>query len=395
MFKRIGQNKMPRNRTISVPVEPAVMKWAIESSGWTTDEISRRLEISPITLSGWISGKINPTLNQLEALAVSIKRPLAAFFLSIPPVEKPLPKDYRMLPGRVGKFDKKTILAIRRARRLQRVSKELSDNVNAATSFTLPKSTLSNNPLVLAEHYRQEFIFNEEKQKKLKSPYDVFNFLRDVIEDKNILIFQISMPVDDARGFTLVDDIPAIIVVNSKDAIDARIFTLMHEFGHILLQESGISMPENALAVRDIEKVEKWCNEFASAFLLPEAMARNIFNSNKSVIIETETLNKFSRTYKLSKAMLLYNMAKFGYITQKQLAAVLDRYKPNNIKTKGKKSGGFGKSADRTCMSEKGQKFVSLVISNMEKGFITHSDALNYLSIKSKNLEKVTSKARK
>jgi Zn-dependent peptidase ImmA (M78 family) len=371
------------------------MKWAVESSGWTTDEISRRLEISPNTLSGWLSGKINPTLNQLEALAASIKRPLAAFFLSTPPIEKPLPKDYRMLPGRVGKFDKKTVLAIRRARRLQRVSKELSDNINAATSFTLPKSTLSSSPLALAERYRHEFMFNEEKQKKMRTPYEVFNFLRDVIEEKNIVIFQISMPVDDARGFTLVDDVPAIIVVNSKDAIDARIFTLMHEFGHVLLQESGISMPENALVIRDIEKVEKWCNDFASAFLLPEAIARNIFNPNKSVITETETLNNFSRTYKLSKAMLLYNMAKFGYITQKQLTTVLDRYKPNNVKTKGKKSGGFGKSADRTCMSEKGQKFVSLVISNMEKGFITHSDALNYLSIKSKNLEKVTSKARK
>jgi len=53
----------------------------------------------------------------------------------------------------------------------------------------------------------------------------------------NILVFQFSMPIEDARGFALTDMNPNVIVVNSKDSIEARLFSLMLEFGHILLGE--------------------------------------------------------------------------------------------------------------------------------------------------------------
>lgn len=386
---------MSRKKSINVKIEPPVLNWVLESSGWKDDEIIKKLKINPNTLSRWLKGELNPTLNQLEDLANALKRPLAAFFLSIPPIEKPLPKDYRMIPSREGKFDKKTILAIRRGRRLQKVSKELSENLNASMSSHLQEATLSIDPAQMAQKYRQEFKFSEESQKKFKTAYEVFNFLRDIIEENNVLTFQISMPIEDARGFALVDDTPAIIVVNSKDSIEARIFTLMHEFGHVLLQESGIDLPEKSLSLKNVENVEKWCNEFSSAFLLPEQVAKSLFTINKAVLTETNTLNKLSRYYKVSKAMLLYNMSKLRFISQTDYEAVLERYKPKKMESSGKKSGGFGASADKKCMSEKGQKFVSLVISNVEKGFITHSDALNYLSIKSKNLEKVTGKAKK
>lgn len=369
------------------------MNWAIKSSGWAVENLAKRIKLTEGTIYGWIEGSINPNLRQLEILSGIIKRPLAAFLLPAPPAEKPLPKDYRMLPEKEGKFDKKTVFAIRRARRLQNISKELLENLNATMVSTIPKFPISNSPIELADKYRIEFKLTIEQQAKLKTPYELFNLLRDIIEDKNILVFQISMPVEDARGFAIVDDTPAIIVVNSKDQIEARIFSLMHEFGHILLKESGISLPENALIVKSPEPVEKWCNEFASAFLLPKSVAKSIFDENKKSLTETKILDKLSRKYKLSKAMLLYNMLKLEYISYLEYEKTLERYKPKPIESK--KSKVFAPSADKKCLSEKGQKFVSLVINNMEKGLITHSEALGYLSLKSRNLEKVANKAKK
>ena len=380
---------MPK-KSMTVEVNPNILKWAIGSSGWREEDISKKLKVSQNIFSGWLRGETNPTLNQLEDLAKTVKRPLAVFFLSEAPKEKPLPKDYRMLPEKAGKFDKKTILAIRRARRLQKISKELSENLNANLNKLIPTIKQSEDTKKTAEKYREEFKFDAEKQKKFKTPYEVFNYLRDLIEDKNIIVFQISMPIEDARGFTLVDDSPAVIVVNSKDPIEARIFTLMHEFGHVLLNESGVSMPENALFIKNPENVEKWCNNFSSAFLLPEALAKSEFSQNKDVA-------KLSRAYKLSKAMLFYNMYRFNFISKQQYDAFIDKYKPEiqKPKEKSEKKGGFRPTADKQCLSERGQKFVSLVVTNVDKGFITHSDALSYLSIKSKNLDKVMSKAKK
>jgi hypothetical protein len=53
---------------------------------------------------------------------------------------------------------------------------------------------------------------------------------------------------------------------------------------------------------------------------------------------------------------------------------------------------GFGMSVERRCLKEKGQKYVSLVSKNIQDCSINYNDAIDYLSIKSKDLEKVTSK---
>ncbi len=377
-------------KSLIIEVKPEILKWVIDSAGWKEEDISKKLKVSQNVFDNWLKGEASPTLKQLEDLAKIVKRPLAVFFLPQAPKEKPLPKDYRMLPDKVGKFDKKTILAIRRARRLQKVSKELSENLNANLNKLVSTVRQSEDPKKIAEKYREEFNFDEAKQKKFKTAYELFNFLRDTIEDKNIIVFQISMPVEDARGFTLVDDSPAVIVVNSKDQIEARIFTLMHEFGHSLLNESGVSMPENSLFVKSIENIEKWCNDFSSAFLLPETLAKVEFSQHKDVA-------KLSRAYKVSKTMLFYNMFKLNFISKEQYNAFVDKYIPESLKPKAKaeKKGGFRPTADKQCLSERGHKFVSLVVNNVDKGFITHSDALGYLAIKSKNLDKVMSKTKK
>ena len=384
---------MPRNLSLDVEVEPRVLQWVIGTSGWTQAEITKKLKISPSTFQNWLTGEIHPSLKQLEELSKTVKRPLAAFFLSQPPEEPPLPKDYRQLPDKEGKFDKKTILAIRRARRLQNISKELSENLNIPLRSVITYVKQSDDQKKIAEYYRKDFGLTEEFQKKIKTPYDMFSFLRDALEKKNILVFQIPMLLEDARGFTLVDTSPEVVIANSKDQIEARVFTLMHEFGHVLLHESGVSMPERTLFAQRVGPVEKWCNDFAAALLLPESVAHTDFSDYKDVLTDPSTLSKLSRRYKVSKSMLLYNMFKLRYISQKEYDTVLKRYPSDKIR--GKSTGFAAASVDKRCIQEKGQKFVSLVASNFEQGLITRSDALDYLSIKSKNLEKILNRVKK
>ena len=96
-----------------------------------------------------------------EDFSKIIKRPLAVFFLSEPPPEPAPPKDFRMLPDKTGKFDKKTLLAIRRARRLQDISKELSDNLDSSLNPKIKFYSLNDDPKKTAEIFRDEFKFNE------------------------------------------------------------------------------------------------------------------------------------------------------------------------------------------------------------------------------------------
>ena len=386
---------MPKKQAILVDIELSVLKWLIESSGWTREEMAKRLKTSLQNIEKIESGEKKPSFRQLEELSIIFKRPVASFLLSKPLTEKQKPKDYRLLPGKTNKFDKKTILIMRHARRLQELSKELSKNIAYETQSKIEKARLSDNPETIALRFREKFNLTEEKQRKFKTPYELFNYLRDLLEEMNIYLFQFSMPIEDARGFVFADESPHVIVVNTKDNIEARIFSLMHEFAHILLGESVIDLPDATIIYKD--NIEKWCNEFSSAFLLPKDLAKSAFDKNKEKLTQKETLKYLSNKYKVSKAMIILNMLKLHYIEKDDYDSILARFKKEEIKPKkeGEKVTGGGIPSEVKCLSEVGNKFVSLVANNYDKEYITYSDALNYLSIKSRNFDKVLSKAKK
>lgn len=386
---------MPRKPSLEVEVEPSILAWALNNSGWDKKELLEKAEISESSFDEWLAKSRKPTVKQLEKLAHYLKRPLAVFFLPQAPEEKPLPQDYRMIPDKSGKFDKRTILSIRKARRLQNVSKLLAENIMSEIKPDISYAVLSDDAKEVAKRYRESFKITVEDQAKWKSPREAFRNLREIIESKNLLVFQFKMPMEDARGFAIVDNHPFVIVVNSSDQIEARIFTLIHELGHALLKKSGISMPENAMGAGNVDMTEKWCNDFASEFLLPESLINELFPKYKGELLSEKILGKLSRDYKLSKSMLIYNMFKYNFISSGQYHAIFERFKLRQPKPKNIQKKGGGVPSDKRCISEKGQTFVTLVSRNVEAGKITYGDALDYLSIKSKGFDKLNARLKK
>ena len=92
---------MPK-KSHSVEVKPEVFKWLRESSGWTQEEIAKRIKTTPEIIQNIETGDKKPTIRQLKELSNVFKRPVAAFFLDEPIIEKPKPKDYRMLPNKMN-----------------------------------------------------------------------------------------------------------------------------------------------------------------------------------------------------------------------------------------------------------------------------------------------------
>ncbi|MDD4353411.1 MAG: XRE family transcriptional regulator [Candidatus Nanoarchaeia archaeon] len=373
-----------------VDIEPSVLKWLIDSSGWNYDELAKRLGTSTETIEKFLNKEKKPTYNQLEKMSLLFKRPVALFLLSKPLEEKPKPKDFRMIPERLNKFDKKTLLVMRKARNLQELSKELALNISNEIRSKILKYSIHDNPKEIGKKFREKFELNDIKQKKFKDAYELFRYLREVLEDKNIFAFQFSMPIEDARGFVFCDETPFVIVVNSKDTIEARIFTMMHEFAHILLRESVIDLP--SASKPNNNSTEKWCNEFASNFLLPENFNEIIKDAEE--LTERKTLNSLSRRYKISKGMLLYNMYKLNYISNIEYNNKLNQYTEEKSTSKKSKKGG-GITLEKKRVLEMGNNFISLVADNYDKKYITYSDALGYLSIKSKKFDKLLAKVKK
>jgi Zn-dependent peptidase ImmA (M78 family) len=382
-------------KSIKVEINPKVFKWLREISGWTIEEVSVRLRTSIEAIESIESGEKPPTLWQLKELSKAYKRPLASFFLSKPLRQPPMPKDYRMIPDKKDTFDRKTIYAIRRARSLQDIGHDLLKNIEHDTEPEIRSVTIRRDPEKLAAEYRTKFNLSEERQRRFRNAYEFRNFMRDALEDLNILVFQFSMPVEDARGFVLTDRTPYVIVINSKDIIEARLFSLMHEFAHILLGETVIDLPDFRAAAES--RIERWCNRFAASFLLPREVVTEIFDSTGVGVMDTRTLNRYSSRYKVSKAMLLYSLKDLGLISREEYRSVLDRYTPTRVEepVEEEGAGGWGRPGHERCLSEVGNRFVTIVADNFDRNHITYNDALSFLSVRSKHFEKVLSKARK
>lgn len=372
------QRAIPKSDTVNV--NPEVIKWLRESSGLEIKDVNEKLRASVPPIEKFEVGEISPTLHHLKALSKLFKYPLSSFYLPEPPIEKPLPKDFRFLSNKnQNKFTQKTRFAIRDARDIQRLCQELSLNIKDSISPDVEHLNPSFKPEKAAQKYRDMFDLDWDEQEKFPTTSKRFNHLRELLEERNILVLQFSMPVKDARGFVLTDDEPMVIVINSKDNINARLFTLMHEFGHVLLRNTVINMPGQ----KTTHRIENWCNEFASSFLLPEEHARELFKENKAELLKIETLNKLSKKYKVSVKTLLMRMEKLDYITSSECKKVIDKYEPSESNK------AIQRSFDRICRSRVGNRFISIVARNFDEKFITSADTLEYLSIKTKHLEKV------
>ena len=170
-------------RSITVDVNPAVFTWLRESAGWSIEDVSKRLKTNEETVRAIEAGNRNPTMNQLRTLSLAYRRPIAAFFLSEPQKEKPRPKDFRMLPNRKNVFDKKTLLVLRKARRLQEIYGELSSNIHDQTKPAIENAMIQDSTRKLAEKYRSIFELTEEKQMRFRDSRHLFNYLRDRMEE--------------------------------------------------------------------------------------------------------------------------------------------------------------------------------------------------------------------
>jgi len=382
------------HKSFEVEINPDVLKWARESSGISIEDVAKRFGRSADFIEKWEDGGKKPTIKILEDLASFYKRPLAALFLPEPPKEPSLPNDFRLFRDTTKTtLASKSRIAIRRARRLRDLAMELSEDLSKEISHHINKVNLSSNPEEVAMSERRRLEAAIEEQLKWKSPYEAFNKWRALIEKNSILVFQMKMPLEDARGFSLNDNGIPTIVINSSDSIHARIFTLFHEYAHILIGETGICIPDEHLHKKTQSNKEEWfSNYFAGAFLVPkDAILQE--SDIRGIEPESDEFDKsivrISNNFKVSKYVILRRLQINNLISYRTCKYKLDQWELSAKSQISGKRSGRGKTATQKCLDEKGKTFISLVLNAQKGGIITTNDVIDYLSVPVKNLDEL------
>ena len=284
---------------------PTVLRWARERlhlSPEAVEEEAKRLSdkkqasYSPITaqdLVRWEAGEAEPEMMELETLAEIYVCPVGYFFLDEPPEEE-LPLSFRALSKPRHKLSSSTMRTLSRFYELAQWTADLIGELGVNWQVEIRpgeiRPDLEHVQEIVSglEDYREwrryregqvEKFKNEEEQEGdeqrrrelwRKAREEAFQWWRWRIEQKGIFCFQMRLDPSEVRGAALwLEGRYPFILVNRRDseAAAGRLFTLLHEYAHLLVSEKGFvcDLEEGDGAA---ERVERFCNRFASLMLV-------------------------------------------------------------------------------------------------------------------------------
>lgn len=383
---------------VSEVVKPALLRWARESAGLTLEQSATKIGIKAEQLTEWEENRLRPTVAQLRKAANVYKRPFAVFFLPEPPAQ-PVPlHDFRRLPADTPtRLSPELLLEMRRARRRRAVALELLADLDRPVIELPLRAGLDDDPEDVAAWARTWLRVSLEDHVRWAGEYEPLNAWLAVFEAHGILVFQTgAVSLEEMRGFSLNERRLPVIVLNAQDAPRGRVFTLMHEFTHLMLSQGGVCDP---LRVRrqartPDERVEVYCNRTAGAILVPRdallghplvAPARGPREWSEG------SLQQLANQFAVSREVILRRLLILGRTTddfyEHKREEYLAQYRALEIHARERE--GFAPFF-RVVVRDNGREYTRLVLEALDRERITPADVSDYLGVRLKHLEDIT-----
>ena len=369
-------------------VNPDVLRWARESSGFTLQDVAKLLKKDESKIFEWETGEASPTYVQLEKLAYELyKRPVAVFFFPEPPQEPDPTESFRTLPDfEIANLIPDTKHAIREAQAMQIALRELSRDIEFDEKHLFrdisvePWDDISS----VAQTVRDYLEVPLDQQSKWSDPDKALKEWRDAVQDSGVFVFKRSFKQKDISGFCLQDDDFPIVYLNNSAAKSRQIFSLFHEIAHLLLRTSGVTKLNDqyvASLAGEAQEIEVFCNKFASEFLVPS----DDFNKRVNVTEGPEdTAVRLSGYYKVSREVILRRLLDKRRIQavyyHKKVAEWQEEFEDRH---KSQRPGGDYYSTQATYL---GRKYLALAFRQFYEGNVTIDELAGYLNVKAKNV---------
>lgn len=226
----------------------------------------------------WENGELLPSIREAKELCKIYKVPFACLFLSsIPKRELKKYVDRRTFIGsEYSEMSYDLWKEIKRISNDRNVTLTYIDDADKLNG-DLITVTKSDNISTISSKIRT--YFNMPAYFKYKSEYggNSFNFFRKLLENKNIIVAQISdVDLAEMKGLSIYEDKLPIIAINNKDYERAKTYSLFHELAHLVRRSSSICLIDDNERNDNEEKI---CDKIAAEVLMPKAEFSIIANS--------------------------------------------------------------------------------------------------------------------
>lgn len=365
---------------IYIDVNHNVLVWARESLAITRNQASEKTGITAKRLVQLEEGEKQPTLDELKELSKTYKRTIATLLLAKPPKEKPLPTDRRTIDSKdLGNFHEKTIMAVRKARALAQSFVELRQELGIEIPKFSFSASIQEQPQVIAAKIRKHLKLDELRE--IENINHALEAYIEKVESLGVAIFQLSLTQDKLRGFSIVDDVmPIIGIKRGGEQATAKIFTLFHELGHILLNEGGLC----DLSEKTNIEIEKWCNAFSAEVLIPtsellkmEVVLEQKHSNNK--IWAKKDLVELGNYFHVGPLAILRSLLENKLTTP---VFYKEKHQAWNKPQFGRAKHPEGKNIAKETIREKGRTYISLAFSAYDQNRIDLKDLSDFLGIR-------------
>ncbi len=260
---------------------------ARQRAALTMKELALRAGIEPRTITGYEAGEYLPSDEVAEKMSRILGYPLAFFFaddLDIPRAEG---VSFRSMSKMTAKQRDGAIAA-------GAIAFVVSDWLDSA--FDLPASDVpdmrEDTPQSAAAGLRDYWGLGNRPIKNVVH----------LLELKGVRVFSLGEQGNEVDAFSVWRDSRPFVFLNSQKSAERSRFDAAHELGHLVLHKHAAP---NGL------EAEKQANEFAAAFLMPEASLKAVGR-----VFGLPQIVELKRTWMVSVAAMTYRLYEIGLMSK-------------------------------------------------------------------------------
>ena len=378
---------------MKVTIKPAILNWILQKIQFE-NVASSTLEL----LTKWQSGEKTPTFNQVEDVSRKINIPFGYFFLDTPPVENCPILEYRTVnsvaipePSRnlIDTYDQMVEMQ-------EWMTEYLQENGYEELSFG-GIVTLDTPVNIIVKAIREHLNLNVNWFASCKTATEAYKLICSGVEEIGVLVMsngivgnntRRKLNVDEFRAFTVVNKNAPLIFINNCDTETGKLFSIMHEFTHVLLgvnslYNDGYGHEENR------SNIEKICNAAAAEVLVPSAIFNFLWDkTDETISAHMETVAGYFHCSRYVIARKALDQHKISRKTYDETVKELDKqFKAWEAEQSKNKSGGG--NFYRTMSSRLDHRFIRALAQSAEEGRTQYTDLFRMTNTNRRTFQKL------
>jgi Zn-dependent peptidase ImmA (M78 family) len=223
-----------------------------------------------------------------------------------------------------------------------------------------------------------------------RNAFQAFEAWRELLERSGVLVFLFPLGKDSCQGFSLWHEDAPLIAVNTAWNSQARIFTVFHEYGHLLTRTSSACLERSEQRTsQEEDEGERNCERFAASLLISSAALKKFLRERydwrpNEQIADLNEVRALASRFKVSLRAATIRLIELGIADWSLYRAI-----PPISDAKPKGGGGGGRDRGEIREDQYGPRTVSVFVRALDRNILSRFDVLEYLDVSDSHLDRL------